>query len=56
MTILHKAGEEGFSEIVKILLEHGSNIHLRDQVFLFLFVLFLFIIIFFFLCFVFSDV
>ena len=37
MTVLHIAAERGFQEIVKILIEHGSNIDLQDKVFLFSF-------------------
>ena len=31
-TALHFAALNGFEQIVKILVEHGSNVHLQDQV------------------------
>ena len=37
MTPLHLAADKGFEEIVKILLEHGSNIDLQNQVLIFSF-------------------
>ena len=37
---LHKAAEKGFEGIVKILLEHGSNVHLQTRVFSFLILFF----------------
>ena len=36
-TALHFAARKGFEDIVKILVEHGSNIQLEDQVFIFFF-------------------
>ena len=49
MTAFHIAAEKGFVEIVKILIEHGSNIHLQDNVFSFsfFFVVVLFLLFFF---------
>ena len=32
-TALHKAAFGGFEEVVKHLIEHGSNVNLRDEVF-----------------------
>ena len=29
---LHKAAFKGFGEIVKVLIEHGSNVDLQDKV------------------------
>ena len=37
MTALHRAADRGFEQIVKILVEHGSNVHLQDKVFIFFF-------------------
>ena len=34
-TVLHLAAEHGFEEIVKVLLEHGSDVDLQDKVFSF---------------------
>ena len=51
MTALHIAAEEGFEQIVKFLIEHGSNVHLQDQVFIFFFFFFLICISLFFLIF-----
>ena len=31
-TALHKAASKGFEEVVKILIEHGSNVNLQDRV------------------------
>ena len=36
-TALHIAAYNGFEQIVKILVEHGSNVHLQDKVFSFSF-------------------
>ena len=36
-TALHYAAEKGFEEIVKFVLEHGSNVDLQDQVLIFFF-------------------
>ena len=36
-TALHAAAYRGSEQIVKILLEHGSNVHLQDTVFIFFF-------------------
>ena len=41
-TALHYAAENGFEQIVKILIEHGSNVHLLTEVFIF-FLIFIFI-------------
>ena len=38
MTALHFAAGEGFEQIVKILIEHGSNVDLQDQVLIFFFI------------------
>ena len=35
-TALHLVAYFGFYEIVKILIEHGSNVNLQDQVLIFL--------------------
>ena len=37
MTPLHKAADNSFEGIAKILIEHGSNVDLQDNVFDFLF-------------------
>ena len=37
MTALHLAAAKGFEQIVKILLEKGSNVHLQNRVFIFFF-------------------
>ena len=37
MTALHRAVSDGSEEIVKILIEHGSNVDLQDQVLIFFF-------------------
>ena len=34
-TALHFTAQEGFEEIVKILIEHRSNINIRTKVFIF---------------------
>ena len=47
-TALHIAAWRGYEPIAKILIEHGSNVHLQDQVLIFLFFL---IFMFLFLCF-----
>ena len=39
-TALHSAADEGFVEIVKILIEHGSSINLQNQVLISLFFFF----------------
>ena len=36
-TALHYAAEKGFEQIIKILIEHRSNIHLQNKVFIFFF-------------------
>ena len=55
MTVLHKAAEKCLKESVKILIEHGSNVHLLTTVFLFLFLLLFFFQFFcFYICFSFS--
>ena len=36
-TVLHIAASKGFEEIVKILLEHGSNFRLQNNVLIFFF-------------------
>ena len=36
-TALHFAALNGFEQIVKILIEHGSNVHLQNIVFIFFF-------------------
>ena len=40
-TPLHRAAEEGFEQIVKILIEHCTNVNLQNQVFSFFFFFFL---------------
>ena len=47
-TPLHFAAAKGFEQIVKILVEHGSNVHLQDHSFDFLFFLILILISLFF--------
>ena len=49
-TALHIAALDGFEQIVKILIEHGSNVNLQDKVFSFSFFIFFFdsVFIFFF--------
>ena len=42
-TALHLAAQKGFEEIVKILLEHGSNVDLQNNVLIFIFFLPIFI-------------
>ena len=43
-TALHFAAQCGFEEVVKILIEHGSNIDLQDQVLiLFYFLIFIYL-------------
>ena len=37
MTALHFAASRGFEEVVKILIEHGSNINIQSKVFIFIF-------------------
>ena len=37
LTALHSAALSGFEQIVKILVEHGSNIHIQNEVFVFFF-------------------
>ena len=49
MTALHMAAFKGFEEFINILVEHGSNVHLQDKVFIFFFFLFLFLFLCFFL-------
>ena len=39
-TALHLAADKGFEQIVKILVEHGSDVHLQTSVFIFFFFLF----------------
>ena len=39
-TALHLAAEEGFEQIVKILIEHRSNINIQNKVFIFFFFFF----------------
>ena len=39
-TPLHRAAEEGFEQIVKILIEHHANVNLQNQVFSFFFFFF----------------
>ena len=52
-TALHIAAEKGFEQIMKILVEHGSNVNLQDAVFIFFFFLiFIFISLFFLILFV----
>ena len=41
-TALHNAASKGFEQIVKILIEHGSNVDLQNQVLIFFFLLFIF--------------
>ena len=41
-TALHIAAGNGFEQIVKILIEHGSNVNLQTKVFIFLFFSFFF--------------
>ena len=50
MTALHKGAHKGFEQIVKILLEHGSNVNLQDQVFIFFFFFLLFFTFFYLFC------
>ena len=45
LTTLHCAAREGFEQIVKILIEHGSNVDLQDTVFIFFFYLLLWFIV-----------
>ena len=42
MTALHRAAGLGFEQIVKILVEHGSNLDLQTSVLIFIFIIFLF--------------
>ena len=42
-TPLHRAAEEGFEQIVKILIEHRANVNLQNQVFSFFFFFFFFV-------------
>ena len=49
-TALHIAAEKGFEQIVKILIKHGSNVHLQDRVLIFLFLFLLFFLISLFVC------
>ena len=44
-TALHIAANKGFERIVKILLEHGANIHSQDDVLIFFFFLICFVIL-----------
>ena len=37
LAALHKAAFNGFKEIVKILVEHGANVDLQDNVLIFFF-------------------
>ena len=37
LTVLHIAAHNPSEQIVKILIEHGANVHLQDQVFIFFF-------------------
>ena len=46
-TALHCAAEKGFGQIVKILVEHGSNLDLQTKVLIFFFLIFIFISSFF---------
>ena len=48
-TALHFAAREGFEQIVKFLVEHGSNVDLQTKVFIFLFLIFIFLCFFSFL-------
>ena len=41
-TALHYAADKGFEQIVKILVEHGSNVDLQDRVVL---IFFLFVVV-----------
>ena len=55
---LHTAAYKDFGEVAKILIEHGSNFHLQDKVFIFSFFLFgwcdcFILILFYFLTFLF---
>ena len=45
-TALHIAALSGSEQIVKILLEHGSNVHLQDKVLIFFFFVFFLISLF----------
>ena len=54
-TALHFAAEKGFEQIVKILVEHGSNLDLQTTVLIF-FSFFFFFFFFFFLIFILSFV
>ena len=38
MTALHIAAWKGSEQIVKILIEHGSNVNLQNKVFIFIFI------------------
>ena len=38
VTALHSAAFKGFEQIVKILIEHGSNFHCQTKVFIFIFI------------------
>ena len=55
--VLHKAAEKGFEDIVKVLLEHGATVDIREQVliFFFFFVNFSFSFYFFFYFFFFKK-
>ena len=55
ITALHIAAEKGFEQIVKILVEHGSNLHLQEQVLIFFFFWFWFWFFVFFLISLFVD-
>ena len=46
MTALHLAAFNGFEQIVKILIEHGANVHLQDQLVFFFFDFHFFILFF----------
>ena len=50
MTALHLAAENGSEPIVMILIEHGSNVNIRNAVLIFFFFNFDFLIMFFFDC------
>ena len=47
MTSLHLAVSKSFEEIVKILIKHGSNVNLQDQVLILFFFFYLIFVLFF---------
>ena len=42
LTVLHLAAEKGFEQIVKILVDHGSNVDLQKKVFILILISFVF--------------